>query len=146
MSVHVDLDELLDALEWVSAGETAALDAQAYVGRLDGQIHWQGEGVDEDPPEDADDDAAYVAVPPKSELGLGRPLALSFVAEHLPSSLDKVEGYFRKRGAYAHFKSLLDAAGRLDQWYAYEQAAIEQSLTQWGAENGFLVSRKAADK
>ena len=50
MSVSIDLDELLAAYEWVSAGEAAAVDAEAYVSRLNGQIHWCGEGIDEDPP------------------------------------------------------------------------------------------------
>ena len=141
MSVRVDLEELLDAFEWVSVGESGAIDAEAYVGRTTGRIHWRGEGVDEEPPEDLDDEAAYVAVPSRSEFDLGRSLALRFTEEHLPRSLQRVEDCFRRRGAYSRFKSLLDAAGQLDKWHAYERAAKEECLTQWCVENGFIASR-----
>lgn len=142
MSIHVDIDALIEACEWVSAGES--IHAEAYVGKSDGRIFWKGDGVDEDPPEDADDATAYVAVPHRNEFDLGRRLALRFVEEHLPRSLDTVEGYFRRRGAYSNFKSLLDGADQLEKWHAYENAAIEDSLTQWCVENGFVASKKGS--
>jgi hypothetical protein len=144
MSVMVDLDELLSAYEWVSAGEAAAVDAEAYINRIDGQIHWCGEGVDEERPEDMEDGTVHIAVPHRSELDLGRPLALRFAEEHLPRSREEVDGYFRKRGAYSRFKSLLERVGQLDAWYQYEQAAKEEALRKWCAENGFTASRNAA--
>ena len=142
MSVPIDLDDLIDACEWVSASES--LNAQAYANKSNGRIHWEGDGVDEEPPDDADDEDAYVPIPHKNELDLGRDLALRFVEEHLPGSLDKAEGYFRKRGAYSNFKAMLDAAHQLENWYAYEKAAFEEGLTQWGVENGFVVSKKGS--
>lgn len=51
MSVPVSFDELLAAYEWVSAGEIAALDCEAYISRATGTGHWCGEGTDEEPPE-----------------------------------------------------------------------------------------------
>jgi hypothetical protein len=144
MSVRVDLDELLDAFEWVSAGETAAVSAEAYIRRTDGQIVWCGEGIDEEPPDDIEDGTLYIAVPHKNELDLGRSLALRFVEEHLPRSLEEVEIYFRKRGAYSRFKSLLERVGQLDAWHRYEQGAKEESLRQWCVENGFVAGRKSA--
>lgn len=143
MSVPVDLDELLAAYEWVSAGEAAAVDAEAYISRIDGQIHWCGEGVDDEPPEDIEDGTVYIAMPHKSKLDLGRSLALRFVEEHLPRSRGEVEEYFRKRGAYPRFKSLLERAGQFDAWHQYEQAAKEEALSEWCAENGFAASRNA---
>jgi hypothetical protein len=89
-----------------------------------------------------DDGTVYIAVPHQSELDLGRSLALRFAAEHLPRSREEVDGYFRKRGAYSRFKSLLERAGQLTAWYQYEQAAKEEALSKWCAENGFTVSRK----
>jgi len=135
--VHVDLDELLDALEWVSAGETAAVDAEVYIRRIDGQILWCGEGVDEEPPEDIEDGTVYIAVPRLREFDLGRSLAVRFVEEHLPRSLEEVENYFRRRGAYSRLKSLLERVGQLEAWYRYEKAAKEEALKEWCAENGF---------
>jgi hypothetical protein len=137
MSVAVSLSELLEACEWVSSGEAAGLDAEARISRETGSIHWRGEGVDEEPPDDIDDDSLYVAVPPKSEFDLGRSLALQFAQEHLPRSLETVSGFFRKRGAYSHFKALLANAGQLDAWHRYEAAATESALREWCESNGF---------
>lgn len=144
VTVRVDFDELIDACDWVSAG--ASIDVQAYINRLDGRIYWQGEGVDEDPPEDAGDDDAWIAVPNRNELDLGRDLALRFVEEHLPGSYAKVDGFFHSRGAYAKFKSLLDSAGQLQTWYAYERVAQREGLTRWCLDNGFVASGESVHK
>jgi hypothetical protein len=141
MSVPVNLDDLSTAFEWVSAGEAAALDCEAYVRRATGTIHWCSEDVDEDIPDDIEDGTLYIAVPRKRELGLGRSLAIGFVEKHLPGSRDAVHGFFRHRGAYAKFKSLLESSGHLDAWYEYEQAAIESALREWCEENGFVLVR-----
>jgi hypothetical protein len=138
MSIPIDLDELLVAYEWVSAGEAAGVDAEAYISRIDGQIHCFGEGIDE-AAADIADESLYVSVPHKSELDLGRSLALRFVEEHLPRSRAEVAEYFRKRGAYSRFKSLLEGLGQLDAWHQYEQAAKEAALSHWCAENGFTA-------
>ena len=143
MSVAVDIDDLLSAYEWVSAGEVATVDAEAYISKLTGNIHWCGEGVDEEPPEDIEDGSLYIAVPHKSEFDLGRSLALAFVDEHLPRSSETVREYFHGRGAYQRFNALLARAGQLDAWHRYEQAAKEEALSEWCAENGFIVSRSA---
>ena len=125
----------------VSAAEAAAADCEAYVSRVTGTVHWSGEGVDGELPEDIEDESLYIAVPHKSELDLGRSLALRFVEEHLPRSRETVYGFFRKRGAYSHFKSLLEHAGQLEAWRLYEQAATEKALREWCAENGFALVR-----
>jgi hypothetical protein len=143
MNASVDLDDLLAAYEWVSAGEVAALDAEAYIDRRTGQIHWCGEGVDEEAPEGIDDGSLYIAVPHKSEFDLGRSLALAFVDEYLPHSSETVRAYFHRRGAYQQFKALLAQAGQLNAWYRYEQSAQEVALKEWCAENGLVVSRSA---
>ena len=139
MSAPVSLDELLSAQEWVSAGEAATLDCEAYVSRATGKVHWCGEGVDEQPPEDIEDGSLYIAVPHKGDFHLGRSLALRFVEERLPRERETVYEYFRKRGAYSRFKSLLAQVGELDAWQQYEQAAKETALREWCAENGFSL-------
>ena len=139
MSVPVRLDELLAALDWVSAGEVAALDCDAYLSRTNGTVHWCGEGIDEEPPEGLEDGSLYIALPRKSEFDLGRSLAFRFVEERLPHERETVRDYFRRRGAYARFKSLLAHLGQLDEWHQYEQVATETALREWCAENGFLL-------
>ena len=140
MSAAVDLDDLLAAFEWVSAGEQAGLDAEAYISRLTGEIHWCGGGVDEEPAQDIEDASLYIAVPHKGEFDLGRSLAVAFVDEHLPRASDAVRDCFRRRGAYQRFKALLAEAGQLDAWHRYEEAAKEEALNEWCAENGFTAT------
>ena len=139
MSVPVKFDELLAAYEWVSTGETVAMDCEAYISRATGTIHWCGEGIDEEPPEDIEDGTQYIAVPHKREFELGRTLALRFVEEHLPGSREAVYGFFRQRGAYSKFKSLLASSGQLDAWHEYEEGATESALREWCEENGFVL-------
>jgi hypothetical protein len=137
MNIPVSLDELVSAHEWVSAGEAAGLDCAAYVSKLTGKVHWCGEGVDEEPPDDIEDESLYVAVPHKTEFDLGHSLAIRFVEEHLPRERETVREYFRQRGAYSKLKSLLIHVGQLDAWHQYEQAATEIAMRQWCTENGF---------
>jgi hypothetical protein len=140
MNTHVSLEDLLAAFDWVSAGESAAIDCAAYVSKVTGRVIWSGEGVDDELPADIEDGTIYVAVPSKSEFELGRSLALSFVEDHLPQEYETVHQFFRKRGAYSHFKSLLERAGQLQAWHAYERNAIEEALLNWAEQHGLTCT------
>jgi hypothetical protein len=140
MSVPVSLEQLLDAYQMVSAGDGAGVDVAAFVSKASGSIYWRGEGIDDEVPEDIDDERLYLAVPGKYDLDLGRALALRFVEEFLPRSLHAVRGFFKHRGAYTRFKSLLDDAGQLDAWFEYERMETERALREWCEENGFELS------
>jgi hypothetical protein len=146
MKVQVDPGDLVDALEWVSTGKSNGLDNHAYIRRQDGRVVWTGEGIDEELPDDLDDDGAYVAVPDKHDLDLGNDLAIRFAEDHLPNSVDKVEDFFHERGAWSKFKSLLDSVGELENWFAYEQAALEKGLTDWAKEAGFVVVKRPSGR
>lgn len=139
MATKVLLDELMAAYQWVSGGGAAGLTCEAYVDRATGEIHWIGEAIDEEPPEDFDDGSLYIAVPQKGDFDLGRSLVLRFAEERIPDSADRVYEYFRRRGAYAQFKSLLDRIGQLDAWHEYEQVATEQALREWCEANDFTL-------
>lgn len=135
MSTRVNLSELLDAFEWVSA--VGPFENLAYVSRESGQI-WLVSDFDDagdDPPENADDDTLYLMVPGKKELDLGRNLALEFIAHELPDCAGEVRGFFARPGAYAKFKELLAKRGLLELWYAYETSGVERALRAWAAEN-----------
>lgn len=91
-------DELSLAFEFVSAAPPG--ENNSYVCLDTGRIYWtseQGLG-DEDVPDDLDTSDRYVLIPHKTELDLGRSLALRFVAEALPEKYDQVISFFRKRG------------------------------------------------
>lgn len=135
MTTPVRLSELLDAFEWVSA--VGPFENLAYVCRQSGKV-WLVSDFDdagEDPPDDVGDEALYLSVPGKTELDLGRHLALEFTAQELPDGSRDVAGFFARPGAYARFKDFLAERGALEAWYAYEAGGVERALRAWAAQN-----------
>ena len=128
MSVNVKLDDLLTAFEWVSV--SGSLENSAYISKETGSIYLHSDDyeLEDELPEDLDDPSRYISVPHKNDLDLGKWLAIRYVDEALPSYASTVREIFRKKGAYAKFKNLLDREGRLDKWYSYESKAVEKAL------------------
>ncbi|MDB0543492.1 hypothetical protein LBW62_19875 [Ralstonia solanacearum] len=136
----VNYDDLSTAFDFVSAA--APMTHHAYVSLDTGRVYWTsdfGDTFDEDLPEDLETSERYLAIPHKNELDLGRSLALRFVAQKLPTCYEQVEGFFRRQGAYARFKDVLEHEGVLALWYAFEADSVEQALRQWCAENGLEI-------
>ncbi|MGQ0799076.1 MAG: UPF0158 family protein [Pseudomarimonas sp.] len=135
----VDLDDLEQALEWVSGA--MAFGNAAYVSRESGKIFWTGDAVDdlEELPEDWEDGTIYVAVPDKRDLDLGRELALEFIDQKLPSAFSEVADIFQRRGAYRRFKDVLERTDLLTAWYYFERAATMQALREWVESLGLEV-------
>jgi len=132
MTVPVKFEDLLDAFQFVSSA--APTEHEAYVCVESGEIRYYSEYSDLDDaplPDDIDDAQKYIAIPHRNDLNLGRHLALEFVAEALPEALTEVEGFFRRKGAYARFKDLLERSGSLQRWYAYEEARGKHALREW---------------
>ncbi len=119
------------------------MEHQAYISIDTGTIHWLSEvsPLEEEMPDDFETSDRYIAVPHKNDLDLGSDLALRFSAEELPGLYDRVEQFFRHRGAYARFKELLASEGCLDKWYAFEAEATERALRNWCIENEIKVVR-----
>src|SRR5215470_9826460 len=111
-TVCVNAEELRTTFEFVSFG--APLEHSAYICVDTGKIYCHslsaGLEEEEDLPEDLETSDRYIAVPHKNDLGLGRRLALAFVAQELSDEYDTVAGFFGRRAAYGHFKALLHAA------------------------------------
>ena len=107
-------------------------DNRAYISKETGRIYWVSDDpVEDDLPDDIEESDAYIPVPHKNDLDLGRDLALRFVEEELPDRYDTVRGFFGRRGAYGRFKDLLDEAGRLESWYAFEAQHTQKALKDW---------------
>ncbi|TFE37016.1 hypothetical protein E2553_43170 [Paraburkholderia dipogonis] len=138
--VAVKHDDLSLAFDFVSYA--APTEHNAYVSLDTGKIYWtsdSSDALDEEIPDDLETSDRYLAIPHRNELDLGRRLALRFVAQELPARYDQVEGLFRRQGAYARFKDLLDCEGVLERWYSFETDAVESALRQWCAENGLKL-------
>jgi hypothetical protein len=136
-TVAVDVRELRNALDFVSAGDP--FDHGAWICLDTGKIHWRSSAAgldDEDLPEDIDDTDRYLAVPSQRDLDLGHRLALAFAARELPDDHDMVARFFRRRGAYSRFKNLLQTRGLLASWYEFENRATDGALLAWCAEHG----------
>ncbi|MEE4241187.1 MAG: UPF0158 family protein [Desulfopila sp.] len=110
---------------------------EAFLDRETGKIYYHSEMLDdfEELPEDIDDER-YIAIPHKKELSLGKRLVQVFIYQYLPDDAEEVEAIFRRKGAYARFKALLDRRGILQKWYDFEAEAEEKALRIWCQENG----------
>lgn len=133
--------ELEMAFEFVSGGDI--FDAQAYISRETGRIYWvsDDDGLEEELPDDVGDPDLYVEVPGKRDLDLGKPLVLKFAARYLPDDYEDVQRIFSRKGAYSRYKDLLHDRGKLEDWYEYEQSAVEKELIEWAEFEGFSVER-----
>ena len=136
----VSWTDLILAFEFVSAGNTG--EHQAFLCKQTGKLYWQSDSSDEldELPDDIDDGEKYVQIPDKRELDPGKLLVFDFVGQFLPDDFDEVQRIFRRRGAYARFKDLLDRRGTLDQWYDFESKAEESALRSWCDRNSIEVS------
>lgn len=134
-NVTISFRDLLDGLEWVSAG--ARHENPAWVSRVTGQIHCSSmmADVDEVLPDDIDDGSIYLQIPHKVDLDLGNVLALAFVEEQLPKEYESASRMFRKRGAFTRFRYLLEGHNKLQAWYDYRNNAEEAALRQWCADH-----------
>lgn len=131
----VKLRDLVDACNYVSAGEM--LDAEAYLCRATGELLFHSADAleAEKLPDDIDDEDKYLAIPDKRDLDLGTRLVFRFVREQLPDDEDTVSAFFRRPGAYSRYKNLLAQRDALDRWFAYEEQATLAAMKEWCEEN-----------
>jgi hypothetical protein len=134
----VNYDELLEAFDFVSFA--GPMEHEAYIDRTTGRIYWVSEESEDEVPDDLEASDQSLAIPHKNDLDLGTSLALRFAAEALPDQCRTIERFFRSRGAYARFKDLVAAEGRLEEWYAFEAKCIETALRKWCDENGVTLN------
>jgi hypothetical protein len=137
--VPVTADTLDQALEWSSS--SASGDNVALISRTTGEVFFKampGE-YQEELPKDIEDETAYLAVPHKNDLDLGRELVFDFAQTLSPAHSQIIESYFRQRGAYAKFRSLLERESLLESWYAFEATAKQKALEAWAFENGVVI-------
>jgi hypothetical protein len=137
----VNFAELLSAYEFASSG--TPYDNAAYVCTETGAVYVTSSEVEieEEVPEDLETSNRYLVVPTKTDLDLGRSLALRFTEQELPESYDEVANIFSKRGAYGRFKQLLESRRMLQRWFQFEATETEAALRSWCEENNLQVSQ-----
>ncbi|MGH8534652.1 MAG: hypothetical protein ACREV1_18540 [Gammaproteobacteria bacterium] len=132
-------DDLLGAFEFVSAGQP--MEHEAYLCITTGVVHYHSEYADDEEPlpDEIADSENYIAIPHKNDLGLGKRLVLEFAGKFLPEALSDIQEIFRRKGAYARFKDLLEQRGMLQRWYEYEASNQERALRDWCGTSGIEV-------
>jgi hypothetical protein len=127
----VNWDELVNTFEFVSIGHPD--EHQAVLSRESGKFLWHSALMDDmdEWPDDADDEEKYLWIPHRKELDLGNRLVFDFVEAFLPDEFDDVRQIFKRKGAYARFKDLLQRRKALDRWYDFEAKATEKALREW---------------
>ncbi|WP_454884383.1 UPF0158 family protein [Sphingomonas oryzagri] len=137
----IRLADLVDALEFVSVSQLD--ENQAWLYPSTGRIVFVSDSIDpeEDLPENPEA-VGYLAIPHRRHLDLGKPLAISFVDAELPEHAAQARDFFRRKGAYRHFKHLLQSAGALEKWYAYEERATRDAIRRWCEEVGVQIVEK----
>jgi hypothetical protein len=143
--IAVKFDDLSLAFDFV--GSAPPSENNACISLDTGQVHWTSalNPLDEEVPPDLETSDRYLLLPHKTELDLGRDLALRFAVSELPHCYDRIVGLFRRKGAYARFKDLLDSEGALERWYKYEAEATEKALRAWCAENDIHLTERNGD-
>lgn len=139
--MKIAFEEIEDAFFFVSSAPE--FEHQAFLDRETGKMYWHSEMLDdfEELPEDIENDR-FIAIPHKKELGLGKRLAMDFIYTYLPEDAEEVEAIFRRKGAYARFKALLEKKGALQNWYDFEARAEEEAIRLWCKENGIELRAK----
>lgn len=128
------LSDIEDAYLFVSMGPEFS--NQAILCKETGEIYYASEYGDENEiPEDAYENDECIEIPGKNALDLGNYMVFEFVEENLPEMYEQVRQIFRKRGAYARYKDLLDEKGLLQRWYDFENDRQTQALREWCADN-----------
>ena len=134
----MNFSDLEDAFLFV--GGAAPYEHVAMIFKKTGKIHLKSElGEWDDIPEDAYDSNSWLMVPHFNELGLGRGVVFAFVAQRLPADLDRVQSIFSRKGAYSHYKDLLEDRGILEAWYEFENAHQKEAILQWCRDVGIEV-------
>ena len=131
-----DLEEAFDFV-----GGAAPCERTAMICAQTGQVCLRSElgGFDEIPDEAYDSDS-WREIPHKKELGLGRDLVFSYIAQRSPADLDRVRSIFCRRGAYSNFKGLLEERGLLEEWYEFENDRQKEAILEWCRVEGIEVT------
>jgi hypothetical protein len=135
----VNLDELEHAAMVVDDGEGRV---RALVARATGMIHVLNDDyMDEEAPLPADansGDAAYVAVPPASTLGIGDQLVLRFAAAHMAGDQATVRDLMRAQDTDG-FDRLLEERGATEAWQRFRTEETRTALQRWCDEHGLQL-------
>jgi len=133
----INFSDIEDAFFYVSSDQPFM--NHAVLNKKTEKIFYSSEFSGEDDfPEDVESDD-YIEIPHKNDLDLGRNLVFEFVSRYIPEKQDQVYDFFRRKGAYPRYKSLLEKLNLLDTWHEFEDQRTKSVLLEWCHENGIDV-------
>ena len=137
-------DTIEDAFLFVSSA--APGEHCAVVNRITGETFFSSIISDYDElPDDVDENDAYIAIPHKNDLDLGKTLVMDFVRYRCPELIDRVLAIFSRKGAYGRYKDLLAENNLLEDWYDFENKRTREALLKWFELQGITIE-PASDK
>jgi len=132
--MKIDFDDIKNAFDFVSMAPMYG--NQGILCKDTGEFFYISEMGDSDElPDDIEDLKKYIKIPHKNKLDLGKKLVMRFVIEFLPDDIYRVENFFKRKGAYSRFKSLLEKEGLLKEWHDYENKWRGIALKDWCSDN-----------
>ena len=136
--MEIQFSDIELAFEYVSSAPMTS--NTAVLCKDTGEIFYSSDYDDEDEvPEEVYGREDCVEIPHKNDLDLGRNLVFEFVDQYLPDDFERVRRIFRKRGAYARYKDLLDDRGFLQKWYDFENTRQTETLREWCKDNDIVL-------
>ena len=132
--IHVNLDEIVDAIESIEDEETAYLDPQT------GKIQYTGSD-DENMDERSDD---WIALPDKYERGDYHNMELFIEQVEDGEAGDWLENAIRGKGAFRRFRAAADKFHLLQDWSDFEALQHKKLAIAWCEENGIIYDSTAS--
>ncbi|MFC7421614.1 hypothetical protein ACFQNF_17260 [Iodobacter arcticus] len=128
------LSDIIDAIDFMSGDPNQS--CEGFIHLESGNIYLRPKYLNaiddiEALPDDLDNDALYLPLPTKNDLGLGSQLPVCFAEEYAPDFYNEVQAMFRHKGAFGRFKDWADRHQLLAAWYRFEKESGEKEIKAW---------------
>ena len=136
----IKFSDIEDAFIFVSMG--VMFTCSAFLCKRTGTIFYISDAGDLDAPSEyLDDDLDnYIDISHKNDLYFAKLLVLEFSALYLQDNIEKVNSFYRRKGAYSKFSYLLAAKEELlDKCYAFKEGEQNKALSEWCKDNDIIV-------
>jgi hypothetical protein len=122
---------------------SAAIDEnQAILNRRTGEIVCKTGMLDEEEfPEEVEASDAFVWIPHRDDLDLGKELVFDFIESSIPQERKNIKRMFRfwRKNSFSDFLAFLTSIGKIDAWRAFEKRETRFALLDWCEDNGIEV-------
>ncbi len=136
----IKFSDIEDAFISVSMG--VMFTCITFLCKKTGTIFYISDAGDLDAPSEyLDDDLDnYIDIPHKNDLNFAKLIVLEFSVMYLQDKIEKVNSFYRRKGAYSQLSYLLAAKEELlDKCYAFKEGERNKALNEWRKDNDIIV-------